>query len=205
MNRIEISYRANVKELEKLNARLERAQKAYEKKLAAAQKAGVADWTKEQYNAWMDTVETNENGWILNKADIKKNGAWFDLYSAEREVKDIQDSLAKAEARFAKVEKQLDAYNEELEKVADLQKKELLFKLEFEQEQKEWAKDGINLTSRYMGYTPKGRRFWIERNNGWTERSLHCYTLTLTGADGKAYTVFTSGEFWRAYAVVRNS
>ena len=37
MKRIEITYRSISKELDKLNKRLERAEKAYQKKLAAAQ------------------------------------------------------------------------------------------------------------------------------------------------------------------------
>ena len=199
MKRIEITYRSNINELGKLNARLERAQKSLQKKQTVAEKVGVAEWSWEDWNAFMQTVETN-NGWIVNKEDIKKNGAWSDLYSAKREIEDIKKQIEKAEARFAKVEAELDAYHEELEKIADLQRKEELFKLKFEQEQKEWAKDGITLTSRYMGYTPSGKWFWIERNHGWTERSLHCFTLTVDGA-----TIFTSGEFWRAYGVVKNS
>lgn len=92
MKRIEITYRSKLNELEKLNARLDRAQKTYEKKLAAAQKMGVADWTNEQYRAWMDTVET-QNGWIVSKADVKKNGAYSDLYSAKREIGDIERQI----------------------------------------------------------------------------------------------------------------
>ena len=99
MERIEISYNSNLKELEKLNARLERANKALAKKQAAAEKAGVADWDGEQHTAWLNTVET-QNGWILNKADIKKNGAWFDLYGAEREVEDIKRQIENASARL---------------------------------------------------------------------------------------------------------
>lgn len=204
MKMIEISYRANVNELNKLNAKLERAQKALQKKQDAAEKIGVADWTWEDWNAFMQTVET-KNGWIVNKEDVKKNGAWSDLWDAKRDIKYLEEQIANAEKRFEKAERKLEEYYEELAKIEDLKAKEELFKKEFEQEQKEWAKDGITLTSRYTGITPNGRRFWIERNNGWTERSLHCFTLTLTNAEGIAYTVFTSGEFWRAYGVVKNS
>lgn len=199
MKMIEISYRSKVAELEKLNAKLERAEKTYEKKLAAAQKMGVADWTCDQYRAWMNTVETR-NGWIVNKADVKKNGAWSDLWDAGRELEDIKERIERAEARFEKAQQEIDEYRAEVEKIADLKRKEELFKLEFEKEQKEWAKDGIKLERRYAGETPNGNRFCIERNWGFTERSLHCYTLYINGN-----VVFTSGEFWRAYGIVRNS
>lgn len=199
MKMIEISYRSKIAELEKLNARLERAEKAYEKKLAAAQKVGIADWTNEQYRAWMDTVEV-QNGFIVNKADIQKNGAWFDLHGAKRELNDIKDRITKAEARLEKDQQKIDEYHAEVARINDLKRKEELLRLEFEQEQKEWARDGITLTSRYMGYTPNGKWFGIDRNHGWTERSLHCYTLYIDGE-----TIFTSGEFWRAYGVIKNS
>ena len=200
MKRIEISYNSNLKELEKLNARLERANKALAKKQAAAEKAGVADWDGEQYRAWIATVET-QNGWIVNKADVKKNSAWFDLYSAEHEVEDIKRQIENASARFEKKAAEIEEYRASVARMEDLKAKEELQKLEFEQEQKEWAKDGITLESRYHGKTPSGKGFSIVRNSGVTYRSLHCFTLYLEGAGA----VFTSGEFWRAYGIVKNN
>lgn len=202
MKRVEISYMSIANELTKLNTRLEKAIKALEKKQAAAEKAGVADWTNEERLAWLKTIPTQE-GWIVNKEDVKKHGSWIDLSMAKDNVEDIQGRIERVEARFEKAEKELEQHRKEVEEIADLQEKERLWKLEFEQEQKEWAKDGITLERRYAGTTPKGRRFWIERNHGFTERSLHCFTLTLTDESGMAYTVFTSGEFWRAYGVIK--
>ena len=197
MKAIEISYASKVKELEKLNARLERAEKAYEKKLANAVKFGVDKMTDEEHSEWLKTVPT-VNGWIVNKADIKKNGAWFDLFGAEDDLERVKEEIRRAEARFEKAQAEVEQYHKEMEEIADLQKKEELMKREFEQEQKEWAKDGITLQSRYTGLTPNGKRFWITGNNGWTNRSLHCFTLTIEGK-----TIFTSGEFWRAYAEIK--
>lgn len=198
MKMVEISYRSKVAELEKLNARLERAEKAYEKKLAAAKKVGGAEWTKEQRKAWVETVETKD-GWMVNKEDIKKNGAWFDMRSAQADVEEVKGQIERAEARLEKAEQEVEKYREQVEKIADLKEKEKLFKLEFEKEQKEWAKDGIELQGRYYGKTPSGKGFNIEGNCGMTERSRHCYTLYIDGE-----TVFTSGEFWRAYGVIKN-
>ena len=199
MKAIEIKHTSIMNELVKLNARLEKAQKNLEKKMAIAEKLGVADWTNEEHYEWMQTIETN-NGWIVNKSDIKKNGAWFDVYRAKSDVTEIQRSIANAEKRFAQAEAKLNEYHAELERIANLKEKEELRKLEFEAEQKEWAKDGITLDGRYYGTTPNGKKFIIYGNNGFTLRSWHCVTLRIDGE-----TIFTSGEFWRAYGVVKNS
>ena len=198
MKMVEITYNKEVKELEKLNARLERAKKAYEKKLETAKKYGVENWDSNDRHKWLETVETTENGFIVNKSDIKINSAWFDMVCAENEVKDLEKSIERAEKRFEKAEIKLDEYHKEVQKIADLKEREKLRQAEFEKEQKQWAKDGITLESRYYGTTPNGKRFYIERNHGVTIRSLYCFTLTIDGE-----TIFTSGEFWRAYIEIK--
>ena len=200
MKRVEISYTAKMAELNKLIERLDKAGKALAKKRAIAEKLGVADWNDEEHMEWLRSVPTTENGFIIDKNDVKKNGAWFDLALAQDRMAEIWSKIADAEERLDKAEAELNAYHEEVERIEDLKKKEELFKLEFEQEQKEWAKDGITLKGRYYGTTPQGKKFWIEGNNGFTRRSLHCFTLTIDGE-----TIFTSGEFWRAYGVIKNS
>lgn len=200
MKMIEISFNKHQKELEKLNAQLERAKKAYGKKLLTAQKYGVADWSIADKNEWLSTVPTTENGFIINSSDIKKNGAWFDLFIAKDTIKDITERIEKAENRLYKAEQKVNEYYEELEKIADLKAKEEFRKLQFEQEQKEWAKDGITLKGRYYGATPQGNKFLIAGNNGFTNRSLHCFQLVINGE-----TIFTSGEFWRAYSVIKSN
>ena len=194
MKMVEISYRSITAELLKLNARLERAQKALEKKQAKAEKLGVADMDNDAHREWLKTVETTDMGWIVNKKDQQMNGAWYDLYSAQEDVKEVERLIANAEKRFDKAEEKVEAYHRELAAEADLKAKEELMKKEFEAEQKEWAKDGITLERRYHGITPSGKRFSIEGNSGWTNRSRHCFTLYLEGQG----VVFTSGEFWRA-------
>ena len=200
MKMIEITFRAEQRELEKLNAQFDRAKQTYDKKLAIAQKLGVDTWDNDTHYAWLQTAPTSENGWLLNKADIKMNGAWFDLVCARDRIEEIQNAIARAEKRLEKSEAEVRAYYAELEQIADLQAKEKLMKLQFEQEQKEWAKDGITLENRYYGKTPQGKCFEIWGNNGITNRSLHCFSLRIDGE-----TIFTSGEFWRAYAVIKKS
>lgn len=199
MKMVEIKYRSNIKELEKLQSRLERAEKAYEKKLAVAVKLGVDQMTADEHTEWLRTVPS-ENGFITDKEAVKKNGAWFDLFGAKQEVEDIKRQIGNAGKRFEKLQDKVEAYRAEIAETADLKAKEALAQMEFEQEQKEWAKDGIILEKRYAGYTPQGKRFWIYRNSGMTQRSWHCYTLYIDRE-----LVFTSGEFWRAYSLIRKA
>ena len=198
MKMIEIAYASEIKEIEKLEARLERQTAKLEKAKAQAEKL-QAVWTHEEHSDWLQTVPT-ENGYIINKEDVKRNGAWFDLIGAERDLEDTKWRIEKAQARLEKKAQAVEEYRQQIENIEDLKKREELMKAEFEAEQKEWAKDGITLESRYMGTTPQGKRFWIYRNSGYTERSWHCYTLTIDGQ-----TIFTSGEFWRAYGIVKNN
>lgn len=200
MKMVEITYRSNMNELNKLNSRLERQEKALAKKRDIAEKLGVADWSNEDRLEWLKTVETSEFGFIVNKADVKKNGAWFDLSGAIRDVEETKRSIERAESRLDKAVEKLEEYRAEVAEMTDLQRKEELRRLEFEQEQKEWAKDGITLEKRYHGRTPSGKKFSIWRNSGHTMRSWHCFTLYIDGD-----VIFTSGEFWRAYGVIKNS
>ena len=197
MKRVEISYTSKTKELEKLEAKLERQTAKLEKATAKAEALGVADMDVEAHRAWLETVPTNGYA-IASKEDIKKNGAWFDLFGARRDVKETEDAIERAKARLDKAEEELETYRAEVEKITDAKAKEELRKMAFEQAQKEWAKDGIILEGCYYGKTPGGLYWEIDKNNGWTERSLHCYTLTIGGR-----TIFTSGEFWRAYMEIK--
>ena len=199
MKMVEIAYASETKQLEKLQAQLERREKALEKKMAIAEKLD-ATWTPEEHRAWLENeVETN-NGWIVNKEDGKRNGAWFDVIRAKSDLEETKQAIEKANARLEKKLEAVEAYREEVAKIADLKEREKLMKLEFEKEQKEWLKDGIKLEGRYYGFTPAGKKFSIYRNNGFTRRSLHCFTLYIDGE-----TVFTSGEFWRAYMIIKNN
>lgn len=197
MKRVEIKLQSVTSELEKLIARKERAGKKLEKATAKVKALGC-DWTWEEHRAFLDTAETN-NGWMVNKDDIKKNGAWLDWIGAERDLTEVTDRIERVAQRFEKAQAEADEYRAEVEKIEDAKKREELQKLDFEEEKKEWAKDGINLKGRYYGTTPNGEAFFIAGNSGYTRRSLHCYTLTIKGE-----TIFTSGEFWRCYMEIKN-
>lgn len=198
MKRVEITFTRYQKELEKLNTQLERAEKNYEKKYVNAVKYGVQDWDNAEHYAWVETTERTESGFFINKVDEKINGAWWDLVRAKGALKDIKDSITRAEKRLEKAEAEVQKYYTELDKITDMKAKEEFAKRTFEEEQKEWAKDGITLEGRYYGLTPNGEKFVIYGNNGFADRSLHCFTLRIDGR-----TIFTSGEFWRAYAIIK--
>ena len=198
MKMVEVKLRSATRELEKLSARKERAEKALKKATDKANKLGC-NWTKEEHAEWMKTVETTPDGnWIANDSDIKINGVYFDVVRAKRDLEEVNEAIKNAEKRLEASQKAVDEYLEELNRISDIKQKEELLKLEFEQERKEWAKDGITLKGRYYGITPNGCNFIAERNNGFTERSLHCYSLWIDGN-----TIFTSGEFWRVYATIK--
>lgn len=199
MKMIEIKLRSQTAELEKLTARKERAEAKLQKACAKAEKLGVAGWSMEDFRAYVDTMEVKD-GWFTDKKQIEKKAAWSDRWSAERELNEINASVERAEVRFAKAEAEVETYRAQVRAQMSAKEREELMKAEFEQEQKEWSKDGIKLEDRYYGETPKGKRFFIERNHGFTDRSWHCFTLTISGQ-----TIFTSGEFWRCYSVIKNS
>lgn len=207
MKMVEITQRSIMAELEKTNARLEKAQDRLTKKSEQVKKLNC-EWSNDDHRAWMEQVRQNHiaNGadptciiW-LDKDEAKINGAWFDWIKAQDDVAELTDKITKIEIRLEKANEQVDAYHKEIETITDLQKKEELMKLEWEQEQAEWLKDGIKLERRYAGETPNGKRFAIYGNCGFTERSRHCFTLRIGGE-----TIFTSGEFWRCYGTIKKN
>lgn len=199
MTRIETSFNSYQKQLEKLTAQLGRAEKTYEKKIETAKKYGVADWTIEDRDRWAETVETTENGFFVNKADGKKNGAWFDMFCAERTIRDIKSNIERKCKILDKVEREMNAETAKQEEITRID--ELANKYEnqsFEQFKAECAKDGIDVEyasgSTLWGTTANGRKFHMGINNGFTQRSWYSYTLTIDGE-----TIFTSGLFITAY------
>ena len=198
MKMVEIKYNSLINEMNKLIEKKARIEAKIEKTTAKVEKLDCK-WTWEEHREWLKTVPT-EGGWITNKEDIKKNGAWFDWSGAQDDLKDVEGRIERLQDRIEKAEKSVDEYHAELERIDDAKKREELWKLEFEAEQKEWAKDGIKLNRRYAGLTPSGQKFMIYGNNGWTERSLHCFTLYINGS-----VIFTSGEFWRCYLTIKNN
>ena len=116
MKRVGITFSRYQKELEKLNNQLERAKEAYEKKYANAAKYGVQDWDSIAYCEWLETTEKTESDSLINKADVKKNGAWWDLFYSENKVKDITAKIKIAEEKLKEAKQEFQKYYNELEK-----------------------------------------------------------------------------------------
>ena len=199
MKMVEIKLKSLTNEMDKLLKQKERAEKKLNKTLAKVEKLDCK-WTKDEHKEWMSNAPKDDNMWLVDKNDVKKNGAWFDWICATHEVEDINRRIENCTTRMEKAIVKVDEYRTEVAKLADAKKREELWKLEFEAEQKEWAKDGITLESRYSGLTPNGKKFVIYGNCGWTERSRHCFTLKID-----AQTIFTSGEFWRCYMTIKKN
>lgn len=194
----EIRYNSLVNEMGKAIEKKARIEKKLEKATEKVNKLGCA-WTWEEHREWLQNVPT-EGGWIKDKKDIEKNGAWFNWSEAKDDLEEINKKIERLQNKIEQAAEKVEEYHIEIEKIEDAKKREELRKLEFEEEQKEWAKDGIELTKRYAGKTPKGKKFVIAGNDGWTKRSLHCYTLYIDGE-----TIFTSGLFWNCYLTIKNN
>jgi chromosome segregation ATPase len=196
MKMVEINLRSLANDMNKLLEKKARTEKKLEKATAKVEKLNCK-WTWEEHKAFLDNAPRNDI-WLADKDDIKKNGAWFDWTRAQDDLKEIIGRIERMQNKIEKAEEKVDEYHAEVEKIEDAKKREELWKLEFEQEQKEWAKDGIKLNRRYAGETPSGKKFEIYGNQGFTNRSRHCFTLYINGN-----TVFTSGEFWRCYMIIK--
>lgn len=182
-------------ELNKLQERKFKAEDRYNKKLENAKKYGVDTMTIDEHRAWMDTVPTTENGFIINKEDIKKNTAYFDLSMAIDNLNEIIDKIAFTAKRMRKL---ADTIRVETQKAKDDEAERQRATVV-----EEWAKDGITVIEQsnwyIQGTTPKGNSFFIAANAGMTKRSWHCVTLTINGE-----TIFTSGDISTAYHYIKN-
>lgn len=196
------------KELAKLAARLERNEAKLVKATAKAEKLNAIEFD-EKWN------EVNPENPMFRKPEyMPAVEAHFDHFRAEREVEETKQAIENANKRYAKL---TGKANEQSEKNAEAQRVERIesgwLKMTAEERKAEYerwlaefkaecAKDGIKIEQAsgawVIGETKSGKHFVIEINHGFTERSFHCYTLTIEGE-----TIFTSGDFNTAYARIR--
>lgn len=172
------------KELEKLTNGLTKKIEQVEKKSAKCEKMGCLNWTADDANA---------------SKDVKAYEAWFSLEIAKDDVKDLESRIENAQKRLAKITAQVLNIKEDEAEADRIRKIETMSREQFIAE---CAKDGIKIevmTNNYLtGLTKSGKRFSIEGNSGWTDRSRHCYSLRI---DGKG--IFTSGDFATCYTVIK--
>lgn len=205
------------KELEKLNARLARAEKALAKKKAVADKYGVTDWSADDRREWAEAVPKTEIGFFLNPEDGKKNGAWFDYTMAVSEVEDVKEQIERQARRLEKIIGKVDQQAEQQAEDKRLENMETRFytmtaeeKERREAEYESWKqwfiaecrKDGIEIEDIsgwwIEGRAANGKHFVMYGNNGVTGRAAHCYTLKIDGN-----MIFTSGDFSTGYRYLK--
>ena len=198
MTRAEQKVNSINKEIEKLTKSLERYAGLLEKKIAKCEKLDCI-WTTEEMRTKSNNNEMSQEQW----------GAWFEMSIAEDNVKDTQHRLDNVFGRLEKANAELEKVAEQIELDDMISDKELqwLKSRELKEEayykwlrqfKSDCLKDGIVIETAYAtyiaGYTKSGKRFAMDINDGFTERSLHSYTLRI---DGTVY--FTSGLFETGY------
>lgn len=194
------------KEIEKYTTQIIRRKALLEKKTAKAIKLDC-NWTNEELRANRDTMTQPQ--WA----------AWFEMSLAQDSLKESEDHLANAKARFRKMIPQLEevAAKEEddarIDEIKTSLEKNLSLKdyVKAEQEYQKWLKrfkaeclkDGIIIEyynyNLIRGSLKNGKTFALYINDGYTERSEHCYTLYINRE-----VIFTSGLFETAYKLLRN-
>ena len=210
------------KEIAKIAKSLERYETILTKKTEQCIKLNC-NWTDEEYRSRMKQLHERHEGeqvvFFGEDDDLitkEQNSAWFDKSIAEDNVEDSKRRLVNAEKRYAKISETVrtenaknEAFRKAYEHASEMERQMLEKKAEEEYEKwlawfkAECLKDGVVIneaTNNYCnGVTPSGKKFSFWINNGYTERSWHCYSLYI---DGK--TIFTSGEFWRCYDTVKH-
>lgn len=205
------------KQIAKANKDIEKYQKSIARHTALLEKAQAkcdelnCNWTWEQ---WIEHREsktyTDDQYWAWSK----RNSEQDEIKDAEERmaysVKQLEKLTGKAEAK-AQEQAEADriseiesgwwkAVREELEKTPEQRQAE--YEAWLKQFKAECLKDGIIIehvdNTCINGKTARGSRFAMYDNNGFTDRSLHCYTLYINGE-----CIFTSGDFSTAYSRIR--
>ena len=194
------------KEIEKYSNQITRRKALLEKKTQKAIKLN-ANWSDEEAREHYDTCTQDQRA------------AWFDLSLARDSVKEAEDHLANAESRLRKLIPELEkaaTKEEDDARVNDLKTQferslSLEDRIKAEQEYQKWLKwfkteclkDGIIIeyysNNVISGSLKNGKTFYMDINDGYTERSFHCYTLYINHE-----CIFTSGLFETAYKALRN-
>lgn len=200
------------KEIAKYEARLARHEAKLVKAKAKAEALDALEW-KPIWN------ETNPENPMYRKAEHIPCVSAFFAY--ERELDEVEDAKHRLETAKKNLEKilpqvaEVEAVTAECEAIGNIEAKMIRnlpkksaeeLKAEYEAWLAEFKadclKDGIIIdeaTAHFVAGTAKnGKRFALYINNGFTERSLHCYTLRINGE-----TIFTSGDFVTAYRILK--
>lgn len=194
------------KKLNKLYESLNRYTILFEKKQQKCIKLNC-NWTDEEWCTHRDANDVTD----------KQREAYFDMELQQMHIDDTKYLIDKLEKTLQKQEQKVKEDNEKNELFmaeynrindAEIKLNQKTENAEYEEWLKKFKedclKDGILIQEAhsYMvsGVTPSGKQFSIILNNGWTERSWHCYSVRI-----ETTTIFTSGEFWRAYQTIKSN
>lgn len=199
-----------VKDLEKYTKSLQRHTALLEKATAKCNQLDC-NWTWEQ---WIEHREaktfTDDQYWAWTKMRQEAE----EIESVERKLAYTNKHLDKLNGKAeAKAEEQAEAdrldsmesnwwkaIKAEAEKTPEQRRAE--YEAWLKQFKEECLKDGIIIdkadSNCITGKTASGKGFGMWINNGFTERSFHCYTLIINGE-----CIFTSGDFSTGYAYIK--
>lgn len=156
-------------------------------------------YTDDQYWAWVD-MRQSEKDLEEAKKHLEQTERHLDKLTGKAEEKAAEN--AESERMTEMENRWWSAINEELKKSPEQRKAE--YEAWLKEFKAECARDGIIIdeanNNRITGTTPKGKGFGLWINEGYTQRSWHCYSLNINGNG-----IFTSGEFKTAYRYIKNS
>jgi hypothetical protein len=204
---IERKYESIRKEIAKLEKSLEKHETKLAKLAAKAEKMDALEWKE----VWNESEPDDPN--FRKKEHIPFVSAYYDLMGERREVEDIKNRLENANKRLLKIAPQIEtaeATAKENERIANLEigwftktseERQAEYEAWLKEFKAECLKDGIIIEEAnrtwIFGKTASGKDFAMYMNSGYTERSLHCYTLRINGE-----TIFTSGDFTTGYKIL---
>lgn len=194
------------KQLAKLYKSLERYASLFEKKQQKCIKLNC-NWSDAEWIQHREANDYTEAQWQAY-FDMDVQRSYID--DTKHRIGTLERTLQKQEQKVREENEKDEAFKIEYARLSDAEIKlsQEMAKAEYEAWLKKFKadclKDGIVVEEArsfmVYGTTPSGKRFSILLNNGWTERSHHCYSVRI-----EANTIFTSGEFWRAYQTVKNN
>lgn len=199
------------KDVEKYTKAVNRYTALLEKKTAKCIKLNC-NWTDDEWHQHREANDCTDDQY----------SAIFDRWINEDHLDEAKKNLAHAEKHLekltgkaeAKAEQQAEAdrisgmentwwkamMKEELEKTPEQRKAE--YEAWLKEFKAECLKDGIIIDKAdgnwISGTTANKKHFMMYANSGYTERSLHCYTLRI-----ESETIFTSGDFSTAYTYIK--
>ena len=196
------------KEIEKLTKSLNRYQGILDKKVAKCEKLNC-NWIGNEWFEHRDncTPEQDVAHFEMTVAQSNVDDTKRRLENANKRLNKITGKFEEESKKSAEDQKELDRANEiENAWLSGTKKtpeeREAEYQAWLKQFKAECLKDGVvieNASNNFInGITKGGKKFVMYINSGMTERSWHCYTLNIEGN-----TIFTSGDFSTAYAIIK--